>query len=116
MVANREVLVEDMEQLARVVVWSKLAVLTQVFNPLLYILISKENTLRSVSPCPPCAGDVLGAYNLNSSSGCVRPGLFHPELKGLHLDALDVALLRPDALDAPWRSQVLWIQPHTIVE
>ena len=114
--ANREVLVEDMEQLARVVVWSKLAVLTQGFNPLLYILISKENTLRSVSPCSPCARHVPGAYNLNSSSGCVRPGLFRPELKGLHLDGLDASLLRPDTLDAPWCSRVLWTQPDTIVE
>jgi len=44
--------------------------------------IRKKNTLRSVSPGSPCAPDVQGAYNVNTCSGCVRPGSFRPEVKG----------------------------------
>jgi len=36
--------------------------------------ISKNIILRPISPHSPCAPDVPGAYNINSSSGCVRPG------------------------------------------
>ena len=44
-------------------------------------LISKRIILRPISPRSPCAPDVPGAYNVNSSSGCIRLGLFRPEVK-----------------------------------
>ena len=70
--------------------------------------ISKRNTLRSVSPYSPCAPDVPGAYNVNSCSGCVRPGSFRPEVKGLRPmcpDALDAALSLPDGMRPGGRTQ-----------
>ena len=36
--------------------------------------ISKKTTLRPGASGAPCASDVPGAYNINSSSGCYRPG------------------------------------------
>ena len=36
--------------------------------------ISKKINLRPAASCPPCAPDVAGAYNVNSSSGCGRTG------------------------------------------
>jgi len=76
-------------------------------------LVSKKNTLRSVSPSSPCAPDVPGAYNVNSCSGCVRPGSFRPEVKRPRPMCPDADLrvrtlwmrpfLRPDAFDPPWR-------------
>ena len=44
--------------------------------------ISKRNTFCSVSPRSPCMPDVPGAYNINSYSGCIRPGSFRQEEKG----------------------------------
>jgi len=38
----------------------------------LVIFISKKINLRPAASCPPCAPDVAGAYNVNSSSGCGR--------------------------------------------
>jgi len=73
--------------------------------------ISKKNTLRSVSPRSPSAPDVPGAYNVNSCSGCVRPGSFRPEVKGPRPMRPDAQVsirthwtrpfLRPDAFDTP---------------
>jgi len=57
--------------------------------------ISKKIILRPISPRSPCASDVPGTYNVNSSSGCVRPGLFRPEVKGL-------PPMRPDATGSVW--------------
>ena len=57
--------------------------------------ISKKIVLRPISPRSPCASDVPGAYNVNSSSGCVRPGLFRPEVKGL-------PPMRPDTTGSVW--------------
>ena len=57
--------------------------------------ISKRSILRAVSPHAPCVLDVPGAYNVNSSSECVCPGLFRPEVKGPHL-------IRPDATGSVW--------------
>ena len=56
--------------------------------------IGKNTALRPVASCSPCPPDVPGAYNVNSSSGCFRPGSFRP----------GAAFFRPDALGAPWRS------------
>ena len=51
--------------------------------------MSKKINLPPAASCPPCALNVAGAYNVNSSfgSGCLR----------LHLR--DVVGVRPDALD-----------------
>jgi len=38
--------------------------------------ISQIINLSPAASCPPCALDVAGAYNLNSSSGCGRPPLY----------------------------------------
>jgi len=51
--------------------------------------ISKKINLRPAASCPPCALDVAGAYNVNSSSGCGRPCPHRPDLVGIRLDALD---------------------------
>jgi len=94
-------------------------------------IISKNNTLRSVSPRSPCAPDVPGAYNVNSCCGCVRPGSFSPEVKRPRPMGADAQVsvrthwtrpflppdaqvsvrthwtrpfLPPDAFDPPWRS------------
>ena len=74
----------------------------------------KKNTLGSVSPRSPCTLDVPGAYNINSCSGCVRPGSFSPEVKGPRPMCPEADLrvrthwtlpfLRPEAVDPPWRS------------
>ena len=68
-----------------------------ILHPLILapLLISKKNTLCSVSHCSPSAPEVPGAYNVNSCSGCVRLGSFHLEVKGprpMRQDALDAAL------------------------
>jgi len=51
--------------------------------------ISKKINLRPAASCPPCAPDVAGAYNVNSSSGCRRPGPHRPDVVGVRLDAPD---------------------------
>jgi len=56
--------------------------------------ISKKTALRPVASCSPRPPDVPGAYNVNSSSGCFRPGLFRP----------GATFFRPDAPGAPWCS------------
>src|ERR1700761_2773380 len=56
--------------------------------------ISKNTALRRVASCSPRPPDVPGAHNVNSSSGCYRPGSFRP----------GAASFRPDAPGAPWRS------------
>jgi len=56
--------------------------------------ISKKTTLRPVASCSPRPPDVPGAYNINSSSGGFRPGLFLP----------GATFFRPDSPGAPWRS------------
>ena len=55
--------------------------------------ISKNTALRPVASCSPRPPDIPGAYNVNSSSGCFRPGSFRP----------GAAFFRPNALGAPWR-------------
>jgi len=52
--------------------------------------ISKKIILHRICPRSPCGPDLPGAYNVNSSSGCVRVGLVHLELKG-------PPQMRPDA-------------------
>ena len=56
--------------------------------------MSKKTALRPVASCSPRPPDVPGAYNVNSSSGCFRPGSFRP----------GATFFRPDAPGAPWRS------------
>ena len=56
--------------------------------------ISKKTALRPVASCSPRPPDVPAAYNVNSSSGCFRPGSFR----------LGATFFRPDAPGAPWRS------------
>ena len=56
------------------------------------IYISKNTGLRPVASCSPRPPDVPGAYNVNSSSGCFRPGSFRPA----------AISFRPDAPGAPW--------------
>ena len=51
--------------------------------------ISKKINLRPAASCPPCAPDVAGAYNVNSSSGCGRPRPHRPDVVGVRLDAKD---------------------------
>ena len=71
----------------------------------LYIInISKKNTLRSVSPCSFYASDTPGAYNVNSSSVCVRPGLFRPEVQGPRP-------MHPDAKGSVWTH---WTRPFCV--
>jgi len=75
---------------------------------------AEKGSLRSVSPRSPGEPDVPGAYKVNSYSGCVRPGSFHPEVKEpcpMRMDAqVSVRMhwtrpfLRPDAFDPPWPS------------
>jgi len=67
-------------------------------------LISKKIILRPISHRSPCAPDVPGAYNLNSSSVCVRPGSFRPEVKG-------PPPMRPDATGSVWMH---WTRPFCI--
>jgi len=52
-------------------------------------IISKKINLRPAASCPPCAPDVAGAYNVNSSSGCGRPRRHGPDVVGVRLDARD---------------------------
>ena len=56
--------------------------------------ISKKTTLRPVAFCSSCPPDVPGAYNVNSSCGYLRPGLFCP----------GATFLRPDASGAVRRT------------
>jgi len=63
--------------------------------------ISKKIILCPISPHSPCAPDVPGAYNVNSSSGCVRPGSFRPQVKG-------PPPMRPDATGCVWMH---WTRP-----
>jgi len=63
-------------------------------TPIIFTCISKRNTLCSVSPGSPCVLDVPGTYNVNSSSGCVCPGSFRPEVKGVHSMRLEGKGLR----------------------
>ena len=56
--------------------------------------ISRKTALRPVASCSPRPPDVPGAYNINSSSGCFRPGSFRP----------GATFFRLDAPGAPWRS------------
>jgi len=58
------------------------------------LVIRKKNALRPVASCSPRPPDVPGAYNVNSSSGCFRPGSFRP----------GATFFRPDAPGAPWCS------------
>ena len=51
--------------------------------------ISKKINLRPAASCPPCGPDVAGADNVNSSSGCGRPGPHRPDVVGVRLDAPD---------------------------
>ena len=62
--------------------------------PTLVRHISKKTALRPVASCSSRPPDVPGAYNVNSSSGCFRPGWFR----------LGATFFRPDAPGAPWRS------------
>ena len=57
--------------------------------------ISNKNTLRSVSPCSSCTSDAPGAYNVNSSSGCIRRGSVRLEMQGL-------GPMHPDAKGSVW--------------
>jgi len=68
------------------------------------LFISKKIILRPISPHSPCAPDVPGAYNVNSSSRCVRPGSFRPEVKG-------TPLMRPDATGSVWMH---WTWPFCV--
>ena len=65
---------------------------------------AKKVILRPISPRSPCAPDVPGAYNVNSSSGCVRPGSFRPEVKG-------PPPIRPDATGSVWMH---WTRPFCV--
>jgi len=56
--------------------------------------IRKKTALRPVASCSPRPSHVPGAYNVNSSSGCFRPGSLRP----------GATFFRPDAPGAPWRS------------
>ena len=56
--------------------------------------ISKKTTLHPVAFCSSRPPDVPRAYNVNSSSGCLRPGLFCP----------GATILRPDASGAVRRT------------
>ena len=49
--------------------------------------ISKKNTLRPGSSCTPSPPDGLGAYNVNSSSGCICPGTSPQGATMLHREA-----------------------------
>jgi len=68
------------------------------------VFISKKIILRPISPRSPCAPDVPGAYNVNSSSGRVRPGSFRPEVKG-------PPPMRPHATGSVWMH---WTRPCCI--
>ena len=57
--------------------------------------ISKKIILRPISPRSPCAPDLPGAYNVNSSSGYVCADLFRLEVKGPRQ-------MRPDATGSVW--------------
>jgi len=57
--------------------------------------ISKKSALCPVASCLPRRPDVPGAYNVNSSSGCFRPGSFCP----------GATFFRPDAPGAPVRRE-----------
>ena len=56
--------------------------------------ISKKTALRPVASCWPRPPDVPSTYNVNSSSGCFRPGTFRP----------GATFFPPDAPGTPWRS------------
>jgi len=67
--------------------------------------ISKKKViLRPISPRSPCAPDIPGTYNVNSSSGCVRPGLFRPEVKR-------PPPMRPDTTGGIWMH---WRRPFCV--
>ena len=51
--------------------------------------ISIKIKLCPAASCPPCAPDVAGAYNINTSSGCGRPHPHRPDVVGVRLDAPD---------------------------
>ena len=53
--------------------------------------ISKKTALRPLASCSPRPPEVQGAYNVNSSSGCFRPGSFRPS----------TTFFCPDPLGAP---------------
>ena len=57
--------------------------------------------MRPAASCPPCAPDVAGAYNVNSSSGCGRPRPLRPEVAGVCPDALHATRRRPPSNPAP---------------
>src|ERR1700761_4492381 len=65
--------------------------------------ISKNTALRRVASCSPRPLDVPGADNVNSSSGCYRPGSFRPGATSFRLDAPG----------APWRSLLSNHTPST---
>jgi len=67
--------------------------------------ISKKKViLRPISPRSPCAPDIPGTYNVNSSSGCVRPGLFRPQVKW-------PPPMRPDTTGGIWMH---WRRPFCV--
>jgi len=66
--------------------------------------IGKKIILRPTSPRSPWAPDVPGTYNVNSSSGCVRPGSFRPEVKG-------PSPMPPDTSGSVWMH---WTRPFCI--
>jgi len=68
------------------------------------LCISKNIIMHPISPRSPCAPDVPGAYNVNSSSGCVRPRSFRPQVKG-------PPPMRPDATGSVWMH---WMRPFCV--
>ena len=58
------------------------------------VCISRNTALRPIASCLPCPPHGRGTYKVYSSSGCFRPGSFHP----------GAAFFRPDAPGAPWCS------------
>ena len=66
----------------------------KLFEPYIVRDISNKTALRPVASCSPRPLHVPCAYNVNSSSGCFRPGSFRP----------GATFFCPDAPGAPWRS------------
>jgi len=69
--------------------------------------ISKKINLGSAASCPPCAPDVAGAYNVNSSSGCGRPHPHRPNVVGVRLDAPDATRSCPPQQPSALRTTLL---------
>jgi len=75
--------------------------------------IRKKTTLRlgaSGAPCPP---DVPGAYNVNSSSGCYRPGCCAPGAPIIRQGAFDAVRCTLPSNHAPSENHLAPTTPDT---